>query len=341
MPGPSKRLRPCGRPLPAKVKTQGLAGNAELPRSLGLVAAALLDDVGNVACHDLAKLRLVSDELHDLLHQIRRVAVAAGGRKNTDSTCVGRDSLKLVHVDPSFAILKHSEFYAVNSRSMVEIIPAINAETFDEVKERVRLVESHTRWVHLDVADGTFTPNVLWHNAGDLFTLDTSSLIEVHLMVAEPEKVIDAWIGAGARRIIVHVETVSNFDFIKRRCDEHKVLLTLAMAPGTSVEVLLPFMQKNVVSFQVLCVHPGMAGQEFLEESLVSIRALRAASSWCDIEVDGGMKVGIARRCKEAGANLFVAASAVFSGNVMENLALLRADVGEPSANEHPRATLS
>ncbi|MBI3627267.1 MAG: hypothetical protein HY220_00750 [Candidatus Sungbacteria bacterium] len=204
----------------------------------------------------------------------------------------------------------------------LEIIPAINAETFKEVEKKIRQVEPYVRWVHLDVADGTFTPNTLWHNAAELFVLKTNALVEVHLMVEEPEKVIDAWIGAGAKRIIIQVETIEDFTFLKSRCDQHKVFLMVSAAPQTSWQELKPYAAKNVVSYQFLTVCPGLPGQSFIEggtseypENIFDkIKGLRAKCSYCDIEVDGGVRPGIARRCREAGANLFAAASAIFSG---------------------------
>lgn len=222
----------------------------------------------------------------------------------------------------------------------IEIIPAINSETWDDVREKIHRVEPYVRWVHLDVADGTFTPNTLWHNAGDLFVLKTNALIEVHLMVADPEKVIDAWIGAGAKRIIVHVETMKDFAYLKKRCDEHKVFLMLSITPETSWTKLIPFAKENIVSFQVLAVHPGLAGQQFIdgsawdhdfvESSYDAVRHLREHCSFCDIEVDGGVKPGIAKKCREAGANLFAAASAVYShDNAKEAIGELKKDIGD------------
>lgn len=226
--------------------------------------------------------------------------------------------------------------FVFRSPMNVEVIPAINAETWEEVEKKVRQVEPYARWVHLDAADGTYTKNTLWHNAAELFQLQRQVLVEVHLMVRNPEKVIDAWIGAGARRIIVHVDTVTDFDLIKRRCDQAGVLLTLAISPGVSWLKLVPYMKQQIVSFQVLAVHPGLPGQDFIENpdsastesSYDAIRHIREHCKWCDIEVDGGVKPGIAKKCREAGANLFAAASAIFGApDIREAIEELEADV--------------
>lgn len=219
-----------------------------------------------------------------------------------------------------------------------EIIPAINCETREEVESKMRLVEPHVRWVHLDVADGTFTKNTLWHNAADLFVMKTSLNIEVHLMVENPEAVIDAWIGAGAKRIIVHVETIKDFDYLKKRCDVAKVFLMLSITPRTSWTQLVPYMKQNVVAFQVLSVHPGLAGQEFIsgnddsiefvESGFDALKHIREHCSYCDIEVDGGVKLGVAKLARNAGANLFVAASAIFGApDIKKAIDDLRYDV--------------
>lgn len=222
--------------------------------------------------------------------------------------------------------------------TQVEIIPAVNAATWEEVREKVHKVEAYVRWVHLDVADGTYTPNTLWHNAAELFTLQAHVLIEVHLMVAEPERVIDAWIGAGAKRVIIHVDTINDFDYIKARCDQAKVLLMLAITPSISWTELVPFMKQNVVSYQVLAVHPGLAGQDvidagpedrdYIESAYDAVRHIRDRLKWCDIEVDGGVKVGTAKKFKDAGANLLAAASSIFAApDIRKAIEDLEADV--------------
>ncbi len=208
-----------------------------------------------------------------------------------------------------------------------EIIPAINSESFLEVKEKIEKVRNRTRWIHIDVADRTFTENVLWHNPAELkdYLAENPDLrIEVHLMVQHPEAVVAQWIEAGAKRIIVHVETMTDFFAIKKLCDEGKVLLTLAIGPETPAQVLDEYFGQKIVCYLVLSVPPGRAGQLFMESSYDKIRYIREKIPYADIEVDGGVKPGIARTCKEAGANLFAAASAIFShenpGRAIEEL---------------------
>lgn len=214
-----------------------------------------------------------------------------------------------------------------------EIIPAINSETFPNVAEKIKKVKGRTRWIHLDIADGTFTENILWHTPEDLKEYLASHdgdmpLIEVHLMIKNPEAAIVDWIEAGAKRIIVHVETITDFASIKRACDDAKVLLMLSVAPKTPVQAFDPYIGQNVVCFQILAVHPGLPGQLFQESSYDKIRYIREKCPYCDIEVDGGVKPRIARKCKEAGANLFAAASAVFNApDIQEAITNLQHDI--------------
>ena len=79
---------------------------------------------------------------------------------------------------------------------MVEVIPGINAKTWEEVREKIRRVEHYTKWIHLDVADGTFTKNTLWHNPLDLVGFESVAKIEVHLMESDPEERFEAWLAA-------------------------------------------------------------------------------------------------------------------------------------------------
>ncbi len=215
---------------------------------------------------------------------------------------------------------------------MIEIIPAINSQTFDDVKARIERVQDYTRWIHLDVADGTFTKNILWHEPEELAQWTRSNpnhpLIEVHLMIKNPEMAVPKWIAAGAKRIIVHVETITDFIRLKKMCDDARVFLMLSIAPETPVSALDPYFDKSIVCFQVLAVNPGLPGQSFIESSYDKLAYIRRKCPHCDLEIDGGVKVGIAKKCKDAGANLFVSASAIFdSEDINGAIEWLRSDV--------------
>lgn len=201
---------------------------------------------------------------------------------------------------------------------MVEIIPAINAEVFEEVERKIRLVESYVQWVHLDIADRTFTKNTLWHDARDLVGFETPLKIEVHLMIDRPEERIGEWFLPVVKRAIVHHETVSDIDFLLARCKEAGMELGVAIATNTPWAELKSYIGK-VNFFQILAVHPGLAGQKFQEHNYDKIRHLRASCPSCTIEVDGGVSMSSAKKCIDAGADVLAVASAIFSVNGVQS----------------------
>lgn len=200
---------------------------------------------------------------------------------------------------------------------MADIIPAINANNFEEIREKVKLVESHARWLHLDVADGTFTKNTIWHNANDLLGLNTSLLVEVHLMINDIEKRIADWFLPNIKRIIFHLEAAKDVDFVIVKCREAGKEAGLAINPETSWTRLYPYFGKADM-FQILGVRPGLAGQKFNEEVLSKIKKVRKNCPSCIIESDGGINVENAKEIAAAGANLLVVASAIFKTDNIE-----------------------
>lgn len=194
---------------------------------------------------------------------------------------------------------------------MVKIIPAINAETWDEVVKKIRLVESFSDWVHIDVADGSFAPNTLWHNPLDLTHLETKAKVEIHLMVDRPEDHIEAWLTKPVDRVIVHFETSHDLNHIIHEARKDKIEIGLSVAPHTSWTHMKPFLGR-VNLFQILAVGPGEAGQEFDHPSLFKIKHLRTFAPYAIIEVDGGITPEIGDDCTKAGANILVSASYIF-----------------------------
>src|SRR3989344_4858564 len=194
---------------------------------------------------------------------------------------------------------------------MIQIIPAINAATWEEVYEKIRRVEHHAPWIHIDIADGTFTKNTLWHNPLDFVGFDTVAKIEIHMMEAHPEDRVEAWFFPCVKRIIVHDEVVHDFDFIRDACHREKREVGIAVAPDTSWTHFKRYIGKADL-FQVLAVHPGTSGQEFQGDCYSKIRHLRALCGNGKIEVDGGIIVGVARHVVEMGADMLATASAVF-----------------------------
>ena len=195
---------------------------------------------------------------------------------------------------------------------MIQIIPAINEVSWEKVSEKIRLVEPFSEWVHIDIADGTFAPNTLWHNPLDLVNLKSSTKIELHLMLDRPEEYIEAWLVGSVGRAIVHFETTHDFWHVKRECQKDRVELGLAIAPETSWSSLKPY-AGAVDLMQILAVRPGEAGQEFERHCISKIKHLRAFAPKSIIEVDGGITPEVGDECIKAGANILVSASYIFN----------------------------
>ena len=195
---------------------------------------------------------------------------------------------------------------------MTEVIPSINAATFAEVKELMARVEPHASWCHLDVTDGMFSKHLTWHDPAELPLLGTTLNVEVHLMIQEPEKVIDQWLIRPIKRVIVHLEASKDIDVIIDRCRKAGIELGLAVRPDTFWGKLIPWVKK-INFMQLLAVNPGPSGQQMSEEIMDKIAHLRESCPACIIEVDGGVNPETAKRARKAGANFLVSAGYIFS----------------------------
>ena len=195
---------------------------------------------------------------------------------------------------------------------MSEIIPAINAENFEEVRRRIKLVEPFVKWVHLDVADGTFTSNAIWHQPADLLTLETQLLVEVHLMISDMDFRWRDWVLPRVNRVIFHEEAAHDPEFVLNKVKEARKEVGVAIRPETDWKKLEPFCEKADL-VQTLAVPPGRAGQEFRLETLDKIRHLRKIHPKCIIEIDGGINPETGKKCVSAGANILVSANYIFN----------------------------
>lgn len=198
----------------------------------------------------------------------------------------------------------------------MKVIPVINCPDFHCVRERVDVARTfldNGAFLHLDVADGAFTFHKTWANPTEWANLRAPFALEVHLMVERPEKYIEPWLAAGARRFIVHIETVTegSFNEISQKCKKRGAEIMLSSNPETGARKMEPFF-KHTSNFQVLSVHPGPAAQKFLSLTLDKVRFLRRKVPGATIEVDGGVTPAIARRAKAAGADVVVSATYIF-----------------------------
>ena len=193
-------------------------------------------------------------------------------------------------------------------------------------------------FVHLDVMDGRFVPNITFGiPVIEAARRATTLPLEVHLMIVEPERHVADIIAAGADIVTVQVETCGHLHRTLQQIREAGATASVTMNPGTplgTIEEVLPFVEQVLV----MSVNPGFGGQQFIPSMLDKIRRLRALlderNPTCRLEVDGGIKAGNVRRAIEAGVDTVVAGSAIYNGerSVGECVAELRAAMGGSAA---------
>ena len=210
-----------------------------------------------------------------------------------------------------------------------EIIPTILVKTFDEVKEKIRLVENDVNWIQLDIMDGIFVDNKTWDSSSDLKNFKTKAKIEAHLMAQEPEKIIDDWLQV-VDRIIVHFESqISDLNALIEKIHNNGKQIGLALNPETNIEVLKPFLN-NLDLVLLMSINPGWGGQEFKPETLEKIKNLRNIWPSGNIGIDGGINDANIKEISGAGANLFSIGNFIFkSENISQTISKLTEKIYE------------
>lgn len=210
-----------------------------------------------------------------------------------------------------------------------KIAPSVLSADYANFETELKKLEaSGAEYAHLDVMDGHFVPNISF-GAGVVASMRPHSkmVFDCHLMVSNPEHHIEEFARAGADIISIHVEATPHIHGALQKIRAAGVKPSVVINPGTPVEAI-----KNVLNLVdqvlVMTVNPGFGGQAFLPETMGKIRelvALREANQLnFDIEVDGGIDDKTIQMTREAGANIFVAGSYVFKGDVSHQVQTLR-----------------
>jgi len=198
----------------------------------------------------------------------------------------------------------------------MNVIPVINCSDAEHAKETLEHARSFLRtgdWVHLDVTDGIFSTHKTWNDPVAWAEMDNQFNLEVHLMVAHPENHVVPWLDAGAKRIIIHVETITpeSVKNIFGICSDKGAEIMLASNPDSFFETHIRQYADLFSEFLVLAVRPGPAGQPFDRSVLEKIKVLKQENAIM-IEVDGGMNPETVKLVKDAGADTVAAGTYIF-----------------------------
>lgn len=190
----------------------------------------------------------------------------------------------------------------------------------------LRLMEdAGVKYVHIDVMDGTFVPNLSfgWKFIASI-RRGTNLVFDVHLMVNRPERFVMQMYKAGANVLTIHYEACENLPGTVKRIQELGMKAGVALKPGTSLEVLKEELLCRIDVVHLMTVEPGLEGQVFREDGLERIekmkRRLQESGSQAKVEVDGGINLQNVRQAVWAGADILVSGKALFRGSLKENI---------------------
>ncbi len=199
----------------------------------------------------------------------------------------------------------------------LKIAPSILSADLSDIRGQVALVEEGgADYVHLDVMDGHFVPNITFGPVVVKAVKSVTRLVcDVHLMITDPDYYLEAFAAAGADICTVHAEALNDPGATLDRIKALGMKAGLTINPDTPVSAVLPYLDR-VDQVLIMSVFPGFSGQKFIPEVLKKVEAVAsAAGDRTDVEIDGGINARTAGAAVRAGANVLVAATAIFGSD--------------------------
>ncbi len=194
-----------------------------------------------------------------------------------------------------------------------KIIPAINAQSFEEIKEKINILKDLVRNFHLDVASLEFTGYQTWQNYYDLDRVEKNLIFDLHLMISLTPQEILKWTKESVKRLILHLEASQNPDGLLKMAKKTKKEIFLAWSPGVEFE----FIKKYLIfvnGILILGVNPGKSGQKFLPQTLERIDFIKNfLKPKQKIMVDGGLNKENIKDIIKRGVDFIVMASAIYN----------------------------